>query len=672
MIVIKARTLLKYTTAQLWEFLSGNFRIRFDNGEELETNYRETLYSSYAWDFIREFPNTPILPKHHLRGFIGKDLVGATTHLKLLGNVAWSVNDAYFKNDEDGLRSRDYLARRIYELSNEMYNDLIIRLEKYVVSLDISDFIEVLENPKIVELKKNLQPTQESIQFAYKAIMKIIKSPEEMGASRISGAIRSGVSNPSQVMQCVGFRGYGSDIDSSQFPVPIMRGFAEGLRSLHDHMVESRSASRALFNAKAPLQETEYFSRRLQLICQTVQNLHYGDCGSTKYLTWKIKPPEYGPDGEETFNGDLKRLEGKYFLDEETKGLKAIKASDKHLEGKTLKIRSVIAGCACKDPYGVCSTCFGELSFSIPEGTNIGQLCSTHMSQQASQNVLSTKHLDNNAIIDKIVLPPSIQPYLKVSSSGSSYLISDRVKHKNVKIIVNSFDAQGLTDIDIVDDVTELSIPRIAEIDEMTMSLNDGKLFEDVPIPVSVGRRKASFTYDFLRYIKKKRWSTDEKGNYVFDMKDWDFSKEFLVLPLKQYNMSDHANEIARLLEGSMTKLRESGVASNPLAVIVELCDLVNQKLKVNLAILEITLYGACVVSMKENDYSLPKAWTTQERGVAEMTMFNRSLSSAMAYEFQKNTILNASSFFNYDRVSTPMDVFIKPKECIDDRYDPC
>ncbi|MBC8751909.1 MULTISPECIES: hypothetical protein [Paraburkholderia] len=41
----------------------------------------------------------------------------------------------------------DQLAKRTYEITNQMYNELSYRLEEYVVSLDITDFVQMLPQP---------------------------------------------------------------------------------------------------------------------------------------------------------------------------------------------------------------------------------------------------------------------------------------------------------------------------------------------------------------------------------------------------------------------------------------------------------------------------------------------------------------------------------------------
>ena len=124
------------------------------------------------------------------------------------------------------------------------------------------------------------------------------------------------------------------------------------------------------------------------------------------------------------------------------------------------------------------------------------------------------------------------------------------------------------------------------------------------------------------------------------------------------------------MIESSVTKMRERDHAQNPQAIIVELCDFVNSKLNVNLAVLEITLLAACVISMEDNNFAIPKAWTTSEMGVSTISIENRSLSAAMAYEEQKKIILSPSSFFVEGRQDHPLDCLLLPRETIESLKD--
>ena len=658
---ILAKSLLAYSTEELWQILTGSFLLEFEDGV-ITTNYKETIYSHYTWNaFHVRYPKTPLLKKHHVSSILNGGKLGSKTHLLLLGSVMWSVHDTYIK---EGPVDRDYLARLVYETTNVMYNDLSHKLEEYVVSIDITDFLEVTEHPDVVDILNTLNPDQHSIDLAYNKLNDLLTDPVKLKNNPIAKATQADLVNKNQVLQCVGPRGFLTDIDSVIFPVPVMRGYVKGLRLFHDSLVESRSAAKSLYFSKDPLQDTEYFSRRLQLLCQIVQNLHHGDCGSKEYLTWKVNPPVI-KDGKSVYDGDLKHLLGKFYLDEETNTLMSIKATDKHLYGKTLQIRSPVAGCAHPDPHGICSVCFGELSYSVPANTNIGHMCATSMTQKSSQSVLSVKHLDGSSIVEGIVLTPDGRLFLGVTSDQNSYLVNPVKRDNGLNIIINSFEASGLTDINLVSDVKELTISRVSEIEYIGFQ-SDNTEEIITPVSVSINNRLASLTHGFLDYIKTHGWVVNEKGNFVVNLKDWDFTKPILTLPQKHFNMSDHSSNIATMIESRVKELTDRLSTSTPSDTLVELFELVNSKLNVNIAVLEVILYAAMVVSPEKNDYRLPKPGTDKCIGVASITIPSRSLSAAMAYEYHRQVIVNPASFFNDNRPSHPMDVFMCPREVIE------
>lgn len=657
----RARSLLDFTTEQLWHMLDGEFILVFDDGKELHTEWRGTIYSSYGWDFHRAYPFTPLLIEHHVQSILSGKRLSAGTHLELLGRCCWAAHDAYVKRGD--AVDIDPLAKQIYVATNTMYNDLNNKVEDCVTSMNIEDFMEVLEHPEVVEAKLHMKPTQDSIDHVHGVLTDVLLNRPEMQYNRLAQVLRSNLASHGQVMQCLGPRGYVTDTDSTLFRHPVMSGYAEGLRLLHDSFIESRSAAKSSEFAKAPLQAAEYFSRRLQLMIQTVQNLHPGDCQTTKYTVWRVRGREYDNDtGELLTNGDLQRLVGKYYLDEETNTLKAIQKQDKHLVGKTLKIRTTIH-CAHPDPYGVCSVCFGELSATVPAKTNIGNMCATNMAQQTSQSVLSVKHLDGRSVVDWIALDSFERNFFKIHNDGSSYLFAETARKRNPKLIIFAEDAKNITDIEMVDNVRDLNITRVTEMECVGICLDgdteDDKLMTE--LNVNVSRRLASLTHAALDHIKKNGYTVDEKGNYWIDMTGYNWDEPVMTLPLKHFNMSDHSKEIAAMLESNSTQIKHRDKNVSPDAFLVELCDLVNSKLDVPVAILDVILKGIMIVSAENDDYRLPKPWTTAGIGVLEKTMNNRSLGAAMAYENHLEIIQSPASYLKTTRVSHPMDIILMP-----------
>lgn len=647
----------------LWENLRGEFVLCFEDGE-IVTNWKETIYSAYGWRaFHVQYPKTPFLKKHHVKTTIKNGKLGSKTHLELLGAMMWTTHDTYMK---EGNVDRDELSRLVYATTNVMYNDLSTRLEAYVTSLDIVDFIEITDHPDVKEILDNPTPDQNFINTAYSSLNKLLTDPVKLENNPIAKAVKANLVNKNQVLQCVGPRGFLTDIDSVIFPVPVMRGYTKGMRLFHDSLIESRSAAKSLYFSKDPLQDAEYFSRRLQILCQIVEKLHHTDCGSMEYLLWKVKPP-VTENGRVTYEGDLKYIIGKYYLDETTNTLKSIKAADTHLYGKTIKMRSAVAGCAHPDPHGICSVCFGDLSYSVPEKTNIGHMCATSMTQKTSQSVLSVKHLDSNAVIDGIVLSTEDRKFLKSSVDQKSYLLVEPTATQQVKLKFNSSTALGLTDVNVAEKIEDLSITRVSEIEYIAVVITENEIENINNINVSLNSRLASLTHEILQHIKQVGWSMDDKGNYIIDMTGWNYELPILTLPQKHYNFSAHSASVASIIESRVEQLVERDNAHSPQLTLVELFDLVNSKLNVNLAVLEVIIYAAMIVSAEKGDYRLPKPWTDKGLGITSLIIPRRSLSAAYAYEYHRQTIVNAASFFDENRESHVMDAFICPEEVVKD-----
>jgi hypothetical protein len=657
---ISARELLKYSTEQLWSILAGRFVLVFDD-DEMEVTARESLYSSYCWEFHRKYPETPMLMKHHLRYVIGKKSLTTSTHLKLLGNCMWSVRDAYPNNREVTL---DQLGEMTYRLTNLIYNDLSYRLEAYVTSLDVTDYIAILDHPRVLEVKEDQTPTEANIRKIHGVLEDVMVNDPTLAGNPVTHALRTKTASMSQVLQIVGPRGFVSDTDSYTFPRPIMRGFAEGLRSIYDSIIESRHAAMAHAQADNPLKQTEYFNRRLQLVCESLKNLHIGDCGSEEYLYWTIRGET--EDDKTTVRSDLELMDGKYFVNG-SGGLEAIHPGRTDLIGHTVKLRSVLH-CAHPDPYGVCSTCFGRMSESFidPLGGNLGQECCTQMTEIISQNVLSTKHVVNSVVNEPIVLDDFTKHYLTTDAQHMSYLLAPNLKGKSVRLVIAKSSAANLTDLAQVTDVLQLtSIGRISQIQDIGLMVGAGETLEVTSHRVSVDRRKAAMTYPLLGYIKRKGWGLNERGDYVIDMDDWDWTQEILTLPTMRYNMSDHAAEIANILEATMNDLDKRDNAEIVDPTMTRLFDLVNSRLQVNMGVLEVVLFAGMVVSSREGNFALPKVGTNRALGVADLTIENRSMAPKFAYEHQLKSVKNVRNYITPNRMDHPFDSILTPFEIL-------
>lgn len=670
---ISARYLLNFSADEIWNHLVGEFRLLFDNGEEIVTNYRETGYSSYFWEFHRRYPNLPLLPKHHVSYVLQGRRLSSGTHIHLLSLIYWDAVEVY--NLKTPLE-RDPLVKLIYEVTGNVYNGMTIVAEPFVVSIDILDFQEVVDNPTIHDKIEHLEANRESIDVCYKSILDILHHDPSLDENSLVRAVRSKMVNQNQVLQCVGPRGYPTEVDGEIFKLPVLRSYYQGMKSLYDVIAESRSAAKSLYYAEVPLQDAEYFARRLQLLSMVVENIDYtefdaldeaigsivrrynGDCGSTTYIPVVIRPPT------NIFPGDLKFMIGKMYVD--TDGtLKTIRKNDTHLNGKKIQLRSPLH-CRNMNPHRICRVCFGEMSDNLNHEINLGHICSATKTQKTSQSVLSNKHLDANSRSEPIRLSKEMLPYFRTGPIENAYYLNPSIKTLQPKLIISESEATGLTDINVVESIDDIVVTRVSSINMIGISLTTEGVASVTPVIITQHSRQGYMTSEFLRYVKQHKWEHDSRFNFVFDLEKWDYNLPIFKLPEVEYSYSKHSNQVAKMIESRMENLLDRLKSDSPVSILFQLHELVNSKLDVNFAILEVIIYASMIADGMNDQFGLARNSPNSSLGIAMLTISNRSLSAMYAYKDQNNTIINPRNYYQLDRPDTVFDAFICPHEVIE------
>lgn len=668
----EARKLLEHSTEELSSVLTGQFILLFDNNESLKVNAVETIMSSYIWDIIRRYPGIPLLPEYHIRTQLNKKDFNSKT-INGIYSLFFKEIVLHYRH-QPGFNT-DELMRLIYQVNNNIYNKLRVKIAPWRVSLDILDFIKVVDNPVIDSINKNMELTPNGVDKANKDIIKTLMKDPSLDDSILAKGVRSGIMSAGQVVKCVGSIGYITDIDNYIFREPVTRNYTTGIRSMYDSIIESRSAAKSLQFSKAQLQNTQYGSRRMSLQSLNMINVHCNigtndpledDCGTDKYLIWTVK------------EGELKTLTGKYYLDETTGKLKAITENDTHLIDKTIKMRSVHY-CNHRDAYGFCRTCFGQLAYSIPKDINVGLFCSVNVFSPISQAVLATKHLDGSAVVEGVTVAERDRLFLKPADSGNSYRLNSACAKYKPKIIIQSKEAKLLTQVYDVADVSELYIGRITNITDIKISYltkepsknEDQSIMERETriIPISLKRRLGSLTHDFLNFVKEKGWEYTDKGDYQIDLEGWDYSKLFITLPMKHHSAADRAADIYRIIEsGRDEKERQrksqKGIVAGFGSMLAEITTQINDpswNISMNLAPIEVVLSATHIISSERHNYAIPRGFTTSEHGVLSNNMRYRSLSVAMMYQGHLETLSDPLSFLVKVRPDHPADALVVP-----------
>lgn len=656
---ISARTILALSIPQSWETLAGPFVLVFDDGTEMETNHKEVIYSRYFWEFHARYPGLPILPKHHVQTILKGARVGMGTHIKLIQSILWDCADmlALTHSQEAMVDVRFELAELAYNVSNQHYNDCVTHLEEYITSLNILDLHDVFKHQDIVAAYRRAKPDEESIGDIYYTIDTVLKHNDQMKSNAVSQLYRSGLVSEKQVQQVIGPRGYVTDVNNDRFGIPIMRGYFQGIRSQRDVQIESRSGAKALNATKGNLQDTEYFSRKLRTMDMGVERLYHTDCGTTRYLSWPVRGKR------EDAPSDLDILVGNYYMSEKNE-LTLIKKDDKHLIGQTIRLRNAMY-CGHEDPNGICSVCYGQMSELIPSNSNIGHANCTHVTEKNAQGVMSTKHLDSSKSIKGATLDARSVKFVKLSPDGNRYLFADELKSAmrtgDLLFMFDTEAAVNLSDIYNVERVQQLMEARVSELTDIYIRSHDG---DEEEINIQDEKRLPFLTYEFLEYIKEKGYTVDaETGRYVVSLKGWKWAVPFASLPMRDFDMSDHSRDIAKVLESTVKEVVERSRLIDPASTLLELTQLMNRKAKVNLSVVAVTLRGAMIRSAERYDYALPKPWTESGLGVMRNTILYRSLAPFMAYEHHAEGIYAPESFGLVNRPDHPFDGVLMPNE---------
>lgn len=636
-----ARDILAMSKEAVWKLDSPqqqSITVVFDDGE-VETTVRRTIFSRYLWKLHEHYPKLPLVKRHHM----GMQRISTGLYLGIMS----TIYKDWFLTYRD---TPEYIPpsawKLIYQVSNDIYNDMTRELDAYVATLSILDFLEVDRTPAIFEANNTVQPTQASIDANTDIVIKELRENPNLRHNNIASALRSQLLDPKQTIQCVGYRGFVTEISSMIYGTPITVGFSRGMRKLYDSMIESRMASKALMFAKDPLAICEYFNRKLQQVCQVVMHLHRGDCGTTHLMEWKVEASE------------LKVMEGIHYVEEGQ--LKTIAANDKSLIGRTLHLRTPF-GCVHPDRQTVCEVCFGELAHSIPLGTAPGHVSAISIGEKISQLVLSTKHVDGSSKVDDIDLGEEYASYLTTGAENNTLRIAPEQKGKKIQLVVSQERARNLPDIYGIANFIDMPVSRICQITEMSevvMLIEDESEVDGtrrVTVPVSMGSRLGSLTGELLQYLRDNRPTLDERGDYVIDLSAWDHNKALFVLPLKHVNMLDYQDMVEKAI---MSTDKKTGLAkhTNAAKAVKELLALISSKMSISLSHVMTVAYATTAVDAKNYDYRLPRGGESFTFCSIRDLMDYRSLGVKMAYQGQEASFKMPETYVIKNRPASPLD----------------
>lgn len=658
---IRARKLLDHTAETLKKMLCGDYEVEFDD-TTVVTSGKDLILSRYAWDIHNHFPETPLNAAMRLGAINPKGYFSLGDFIELANRCFWPAYDAY----KDRYDNRDELCRLTYEASDNLYNGMVNHTLPWMSSLDITDFIAITNHPKIREAVAKADGSNESIAHCYKVATDLILYSPEFDDNRQAIAIRSGLVNVTQALQNTVLRGFMRDINTRVFPKAIMRPYVAGIRDIYSAGIESRAAAESLTNQHSPLQQSEYASRSLQLDGVVLRHLHKGDCGSTKTMSYLIHSGIRDASGEILEKETFSRVVGMNYIDGDGSVKRILPEDKKALEGRYLRLRNPVSGCAHPDPYGICETCYGGLADTVPVGSNLGHLVIALLFQLFGQGLLSLKHKIGSAVVDGIVFDDFSKKHLVQEAGTMDIRLTGFNKNDAYKIHISTDALPGLVELKDFEDYERIGVSRISKINAVTLireyKEGDVDYCERSVLTIGDGKKLAALSYQALRFIKEND-ITPNKDNFIeIDLDEWPMEQPFFTLPAMQYSINEHRRDVTKLLKSEVGNIVRRENIDTPEKILMELDALVSMKMNVPLSILATILYSGMVVSMTNRDYALPKAYTTSTTGVLSVTVVGRGMSGTLSLEDHKRQLSSISNFIEQNRIDHPMDIFFAPE----------
>lgn len=638
---ITSREIFNIPREQIWTAIQGNKTVIYEDQVETVNTHKDIIFNRYCYELFKLYPNTPITSACDVRSVIGNGYFNADTHVKLLEVIFKHICEY---NQLNYYHQKEPLLKAVFEVTNIIFNEIVHRVSHSVSTIDAVDFINLVESEQIKKIHANIRSNPESIDRSYKEIKSYVTNAQRR--DRFVSAYRSKAINDNQANQCIGPRGFVTDLNRKVFKRPILNGFIRGMGNLYEIITESITAAKSLNANDTHIRTSEYASRRIQLLTMSVVAVDINDCGSTDYFEIYLTPSL------------LENMKGKYYVKEDGT-LDYLRGNETHLIDKTIKIRTVF-GCHAPDPKKICTCCLGKVSENFKENSNLGYTMTAFLMEKLTQAILSTKHLTHSVKKALIQLSGDANKYFYADDNNNIYLNKD-LNTQGLYLILPNAKLNKLVDALNLPH-TNIALDKIGELEMVGFKDTKAKNPSIESVDISYRDRMSIITKHLLLYIKSVKTEADSRGNFVIPLDKFNKSLPIFHNPLKETNIISFVNRVASMIETTKDKVFD------PYEKFMNLFTAVIEQFKCNMSVIEVIVYATTTSNVYNNNYRLGRN-SPHQRVVSKTLLFrNRSVSTLMVFEDQVKEILtNAPTMFsNINRSDHPTDVLFEPGPVIE------
>lgn len=634
------RNLFSIPRMEIWNIPEVPYLVVYEDGIEVQQNKKQIVFNRYCWELFALFPNTPIISTCDCSYIMNNEYYNADTHIRLLETIFKHICEY---NQLHAYSTKENLLRLVMKIVNLIRNEVVTMVSPWVSGIDATDFVEVIKHKAIADIQSNLKPSPEHIDRAYKMTKQSMQNINPK--NRFVKAYRSKSINENQANQCIGPRGYVTDLDRTVFKQPIVNGFIKGMGNLFEIMAESRTAAKSLNANDTHIKTSEYASRRIQLLTMSVRNIVNQDCGSTEYMDVYITQQV------------LDNMKGIYYLKEDG-SLDWLRGNESHLVNQIIKVRTTL-GCRHPVAHEVCTTCLGKISENFKENSNLGYIMTSYLMEKSTQTILSTKHLTHSVKKSAIKLEGNANKYFYTDDENNIYFNKELDLTGMVMILPNSRLSKLIDVLNIQH--TNIALNKIGELEEIIIKDTKHKTPLVETVDISYRDRTSIITKALLEHIKNSKLESDARGNFVIPLDRYDKERPVFNNPLKEGNIISFVNKITSIIETNKDKV------DDPYEKLGNLFAHIIDQFKCNFSILQVMIYATTTYNAYNNNYRLGRNSAHPHCEQKTVLFRHRSLSQLLIFEEQSKELMSnaAVMFSNVNRMSHPMDVLFTPQAIV-------
>lgn len=637
---LTVRDIFQLPRQAVWTALQDDQIVIYEDQVEVRNTHKELIFNRYCYDLFQFYPQTPITSVCDVRHIIGDGYYNADTHIKLLETIFKHICE---HNQLHYYHQKEPLLKAVFQIVNTLFNEVVHRASASVSTIDATDFVNLMNTEQIKKTHTNLRPTPESIDRAYKEIKQYVNNGEIQ--NRFVNAYRSKAINENQANQCIGPRGFVTDLNRKVFRKPVLNGFIRGMGNLYELITESLTAAKSLNASDTQIRTSEYASRRIQLLTMSVTGVDIRDCGSTEYFELFLS------------QSLLENMKGKYYVKEDGQ-LDYLRGDETHLLDKNIKIRTTF-GCHAHDPSKICTVCLGKISENFKENSNLGYTMTAFLMEKLTQAILSTKHLTHSVKKALIQLSGAANKYFYADEENNIYLNKDLDLTGLQLILPNSRLSKLVDALNLPH--TNIALDKIGELEVIGIRDTKQKSPVSESVDISYRDRMSIITKQLLLYIKSVKTEADSRGNFVIPLDRFPKDMPIFHNPLKETNIISFVNRIASMIETTKDKVFD------PHEKLMNIFTAVIEQFKCNMSVIEVIVYATTTQNVFNHNYRLGRN-SPHMRVESKAPLFrSRSLSQLLIFEEQSKEILNNAPilFSNVNRMDHPSDVLFAAQDVV-------